>query len=415
MTRRADVLVVGAGPAGTAAATTLARAGRDVVVVDKARFPRDKICGDGLTAGALPLLEELGVEPAMIPSWRVIDDVVIAPPQGRPRTFSFPRGRGTYAAAARRTELDAALVTGARAAGAEVHDGCPLLAARDDGDAVHARIEGLGEVSARYVVGADGMWSPLRKCMGVAVAGYRGESHAFRQYLRGVAAPAQRDLWVWFERDLLPGYAWSFPLGDGSVNIGFGIHRGGSVGVRDMAGIWRSLLGRPRLSAALGDQWETEGPHRAWPIPARVDRIPLTTGRALFVGDAAAASDPMTGEGIGQALETGQAAGRAIAAAGPHGVETATAAYERELRRGLARDNRLADAMVPLLGRPRRAGLAVGLAGATPWTRRNFVRWMFEDYPRAMVATPHRWHRGMFTGPGSYRSAHPQPSRTLDA
>lgn len=403
MTRRADVLVVGAGPAGTAAAATLARAGRDVVVIDKARFPRDKICGDGLTAGALPLLEELGVDPGSLPSWRRIDDVVVAPPHGRPETFAFPRGRGTYAAAARRIELDAALVDAARAAGAEVHDGCALRRATDEGDQIRAEVDGLGEVTAPFAIGADGMWSPLRKCMGVAVPGYRGESHAFRQYLRGVAPPAQRDLWVWFEPDLLPGYAWSFPLGDGSANVGFGIHRGGALTVQDMAGIWRSLLRRPRLAEALGDDWEPEGPHRAWPIPARIDRIPLTAGRTLFVGDAAAASDPMTGEGIGQALETGMAAARAILDAGPHGAGGAAAAYEREVRRGLARDNRLAQVMLGLLRHRRGAQAGVRLAGATPWTRRNFVRWMFEDYPRAVIATPHRWHREVFTGPGSYR------------
>ncbi|WCO65826.1 geranylgeranyl reductase family protein [Iamia majanohamensis] len=403
MTRRADVLVVGAGPAGCAAAATLARAGRDAVVVDKARFPRDKVCGDGLTAGALPLLEELGVDPASIPSWQRVDDVVVAPPRGRPTTFSFPRDRGTYAAAARRVELDAAVVDAARAAGAEVHDGCALESARQDDALVRATVRGLGEVTAPYVVGADGMWSPLRKCMGVALPGYRGESHAFRQYLRGVASPARRDLWVWFEPDLLPGYAWSFPLGDGAVNVGFGIHRGGRVTVREMAEVWRSLLRRPRLAAVLGDDWEAEGPHRAWPIPARVDRIPLTAGRALFVGDAAAATDPMTGEGIGQALETGMAAARAVLAAGPGAPDTATAAYEREVRRGLARDNQLAASMLRLLRHRRGAELGVRLAGATPWTRRNFARWMFEDYPRAVLATPHRWHRGVLTGPGSYR------------
>jgi flavin-dependent dehydrogenase len=240
--------------------------------------------------------------------------------------------------------------------------------------------------------------------LGVAVPGYRGESHAFRQYLRGVAEPARRDLWVWFEPDLLPGYAWSFPLADGSVNVGFGVHRGGRIGIQQMAEVWRDLLRRPRLAAVLGDDWEAEGPHRAWPIPARVDRIALTTGRALFVGDAAAASDPMSGEGIGQALSTGMAAARAIIAAGPHAPERAGRRYEREVHRGLARDNRMAERLVGLLRAERSAELAVRLAGATPWTRRNFVRWLFEDYPRALLLTPHRWHRGMFTGPGSYRS-----------
>ncbi len=97
------------------------------------------------------------------------------------------------------------------------------------------------------------------------------------------------------------------------------------------------------------------------------------------------------------------AAARAVLAAGPERPADATAAYEREVARGLARDNRLADAMLGLLRHRRGAQLGVRLAGATPWTRRNFARWMFEDYPRAVLATPHRWHREVLTGPGSYR------------
>src|SRR5918992_4654381 len=98
----ADVVVVGGGPAGSAAATVLARAGRDVVVVDKARFPRDKTCGDGLTTSALRLLEELGLDPGAVPSWQRVDDVVIRSPSGRQVTLPLPRHQGTYAAVARR-------------------------------------------------------------------------------------------------------------------------------------------------------------------------------------------------------------------------------------------------------------------------------------------------------------------------
>src|SRR6476659_9765628 len=98
----ADVAVVGGGPAGAAAAITLARAGRDVVVVDRATFPRDKCCGDGLTAGALRMLESLGLDPAAVASWQPVDDVVVRSPSGREVTFPLPRGHGTYAAVARR-------------------------------------------------------------------------------------------------------------------------------------------------------------------------------------------------------------------------------------------------------------------------------------------------------------------------
>src|SRR5215218_8628619 len=108
--RSVDVVVVGAGPAGTAAAITLARAGRDVVVVDKATFPRDKICGDGLTTAALRELEDLGLAPSDVASWQRVDDVVVRSPSGRTVRFPLPRDRGQYAVIARRADLDAALV-----------------------------------------------------------------------------------------------------------------------------------------------------------------------------------------------------------------------------------------------------------------------------------------------------------------
>ena len=158
----------------------------------------------------------------------------------------------------------------------------------------------------------------MRKHLGVATPGYRGEWHAFRQYFTDVGPRASEELFVWFEPDLLPGYAWSFPLPDGRANVGFGIQRdGGKVArVQDMGPLWPQLLARPHIAAVLGPDARPESPHRAWPIPARVDDIVLATRRTLFVGDAAAATDPMTGEGIGQALLTGVLAAEAIEAGG---------------------------------------------------------------------------------------------------
>ena len=187
------------------------------------------------------------------------------------------------------------------------------------------------------MVAADGMWSPVRKAVGAGVPGYRGEWHAFRQYARNVTGPAAERLIVWFEPDLLPGYAWSFPLPGNRVNIGFGVLRDGERKVRDMAELWRDLLARPHVVEALGDAFELEGRHTAWPIPARIDDIALTHGRVLFVGDAAAATDVMTGEGIGQALLTGRLAAEAIVAAGALAPDAARAMYEHQVARRAVR------------------------------------------------------------------------------
>jgi geranylgeranyl reductase family protein len=392
-----ETVIIGAGPAGTTAATLLARAGRDVLVVDKATFPRDKCCGDGLTALALRELESLGLEPGTVDSWRVVDEVVIRGPGGKERRYRLPDGPGYHAAVARRMDLDQALVDLATRAGARIEQGCALTSATAHENGVDLAVEGLGTITARNVIGADGMWSPLRKALGLKVDGYRGEWHAFRQYFENVSPRAGNELIVWFEKDLLPGYAWSFPLADGRANIGFGIQRGGSHTVGDMKELWPDLLSRPHVREVLGPDARPEDPHKAWPIPARVGRVPLVGPHTLFVGDAAAVTDPMTGEGIGQAILTGRLAAEAIMSG-----QDPMAHYERHARRDLVADDRMARVLIPMLARPWMARGALKLTGATDWTRRNFARWMFEDYPRAMIATPRRWHRGMFTGRGAY-------------
>lgn len=405
----ADVAVVGGGPAGAAAAITLARGGREVVLVDRARFPRDKCCGDGLTTGALRRLEELGLQPRAVASWTPVDDVWVRGPSGRTIAFPFPRGEGTFAAVARRADLDAALLDVARASGVKVFDGHAMKAFSwsDEAGLVELDVEGIGSVAARYAVGADGMWSPLRKALGVgAEPGYLGEWHAFRQYFCGVSKAAASQLWVWFEPDFLPGYAWSFPLGSGRANVGFGIQREAGAPTRSMAEQWRELLERPHLRAVLGEGAVPEAPHKAWPIPARLERTSLAGagGRVLFAGDSARGTDPMTGEGIGQALEMGILAGRSILTAGAGDPERAATSYERAVRSGLGVDNRLAG-LLSRHGIAHRKGVrsALWLAGTNEWTRRNFARWLFEDYPRALVLTPHRWRRGALGQAGAYR------------
>ena len=166
----------------------------------------------------------------------------------------------------------------ARAAGAKVADGHGLTGARAVAGGVELDVDGLGTVSTTHVIGADGAWSPLRHALGANQPGYLGDWHAFRQYFSGVG-PAAAGLWVWFEPDLLPGYAWSFPLPGGRANVGFGILRDAGIPVRDMKDLWPELLARPTVREVLGDGAEPEGVHKAWPIPARVDKRAADRGR----------------------------------------------------------------------------------------------------------------------------------------
>ena len=399
-----DVLVVGAGPAGTAAAIELRKSDRSVMVIDKAIFPRDKCCGDGLTTLALRELETLGLDPDDVEGWFDVGSAWLRSPSGREVEVPLPTS-GIYAAVAPRRDLDDALVRLALGRGADVRQG-HAFSSIDTGSADHidVNVEDLGTVRTRYVIAADGMWSPVRKAVGATIADYRGEWHAFRQYAGNVTGPAAERLIVWFEKDLLPGYAWSFPLPGNRANIGFGVLRDGSRRIQDMADLWRDLLARPHVADALGSGFELEGRHTAWPIPARVDEVPLSHGRVLFVGDAAAATDVMTGEGIGQALLTGRLAVQAIIAAGADASDSASARYEREAQRHLFADHRMSKRLGVVLKHPRGASAAIWIvANSGTSGRRNFARWMFEDEPRAIVTSPRRWHRDFFKQPGAYQ------------
>ncbi len=422
-----DVAVVGAGPAGSAAAITLRRLGLRVTLIDKAVFPRDKCCGDGLTTAALRRAEQLGLDPRSVPSWTPVGEAVVVAADGHRVALPLPADGTQYAASAKRFELDAALVDLARLAGADVVEGHAVkgveTVAHLDGDAgVAADLDDGCRIRARYLIAADGMWSPVRKVIsqrdgeggedwardgdynpGTRPSGYLGDWQAGRQYF-GRVGPQANKLWVWFEADMIPGYAWSFPLAGDCANVGYGVPRRPGQPLSELKGQRIDLLNRPEIADVLGPQAVAISPWKAWPIPARIaDTTPHALGgRVLFAGDAVRACDPMTGEGIAQAFETAEMAAQAIGAAGPRDPAAAGRRYERRLRWGLAVDDKLSRAFSAVLARDQGSSKALRLAETSDWLLRNFARWMFEDYPRAALATPHRWRPRMFSRPGAF-------------
>lgn len=404
-TSQCDILIVGAGPSGTAAAITAVRQGLKVVIIDKATFPRDKCCGDGLTTLALRELEKLGFDPTSVPSWQDVDAAWLRSPSGREVRLPMP-SNGKFAAVTPRIELDNALVVQARSEGVTIIEDCAYesMAVNSESVCVTFNLKSTPhQITASWVIAADGMWSPVRKSLGLSESGYLGEWHAFRQYANNVTGVANERLIVWFEEDLLPGYAWSFPLPNNRANIGFGVLRDGKRRIQDMKDVWTDLLQRPHIVEALGPDFVMEDRHTAWPIPARIDEAITGSGRVLFVGDAAMATDTLTGEGIGQALLSGSLAAEAIIQGGlPVEVRTT---YAQSVRHHLLADHRMSLRLSKILARRRGARGAIAIvAKSGNWGKRNFARWMFEDEPRAIALTPKRWHREMFRLKGPYQS-----------
>ena len=395
------VLIIGAGPSGTACAATLHRLGHEVVVVDKATFPRDKCCGDGLTTNALRILEGLNFDPSRVADWQTCSDVEMRSFSGRKIDLPLPSIGGQFAAIAPRAQFDHALVEHCRDMGVTIHEGCAFESiTHHDTNGISVRVENLGELTVDYVVAADGMWSPVRKSLGLSTPGYLGEWHAFRQYIGNVHGSANEKLHIWFDKDLLPGYAWSFPLPDNRVNFGFGILRTSDRSTKYMNDLWRDLLTRPYITETLGENFVPEDRHTAWPIPARIHDAVRSSGRVLFIGDAVCATDTLTGEGIGQALETGIAAGEAI-----HECNTAADvrnSYSHKIDSLLLADHRMSSVLSRMLTYPVVTRMVLALVDTNNWTRKNFVRWMFEDEARAVVFTPRRWHRRFLARPGAY-------------
>jgi flavin-dependent dehydrogenase len=196
--------------------------------------------------------------------------------------------------------------------------------------------------------------------------------------------------------------------------VGFGILRGNKNSPAEMKAQWLSLLSRPHVRAALGEDAVMVDRVTAWPIPARVTGATLTSPRVSYVGDAACVTDALTGEGIGQALLSGKLAAAAIAGCEPGDPLGPGRQYERSMRKHFFADHRMSIALGRILAHPLGARGALRVAALNDWTRRNFARWMFEDEPRSIVTTPGRWHRSFLKRPGAYVGFNAVRGRAID-
>jgi geranylgeranyl reductase family protein len=361
---RFDVVVVGAGPAGSIAALVLARGGARVALVDKARFPRDKACGDLIGPRGVQLLADLGV---VLPGSARVGDMVVVGPTGR--RVRLPCAPGLtypgYGLAVRRTALDASLRDAAVAAGAVPitgRVGDPLVGP----DGVEGFALGNGqEVRGGAVVGADGATSAVAAAAGLVDRARALWGFAVRTYLGGPVPLPVIAFWEPEPWSAVPGYGWVFPGPDGQANAGIGVgtlgdRTKGKDAARLLPGFLRHLEGLGLLAGTSGPG----GPGQSgavlggWLKMGMVGTRPAS-GRVLLVGDAAGLVNPLQGEGISQALRSGWAAATALLATGGE-PRTAGARYRAWLRAEHLPYQRITAAMQALLLPRPRAVSAVG-------------------------------------------------------
>ncbi|MFJ2218031.1 geranylgeranyl reductase family protein [Streptomyces sp. NPDC101062] len=369
----AEVIVVGAGPAGSAAACHLARAGVDVLLLEKSHFPREKVCGDGLTPRAVHQLIRMGVD-INAPGWMRSRGMRWVAGSHRvhiewPSLGSYP----DFGLSRSRHDFDDILARHAAAAGARLHHGVRVTHPVLDRS---GRVIGVSGVSvpagpkkakepdeptvyrAPIVIAADGASARLALALGVQRDKNRQLATAARRYYRSPERSQDEYLELWADLRLpgtdryLPGYGWIFPMGDGRVNVGLGAlphRRYGKVELRTALDEW---LARTPYAWGLREE-NAEGPVRSAALPMGFNRHPLYTRGLLLVGDAGGMISPWNGEGIAQALEAGEVAAgsAALALALPQGPkrERVLLNYPVEMTRRWGRYYRLGNTVADLV------------------------------------------------------------------
>ena len=365
----ADVIVVGAGPGGSTAAYHLAQAGLEVLLLEKSAFPREKVCGDGLTPRAVRSLLRMGIDTSPEAGWLRNHGLRIYGGGMRlelpwPDLAAFPG----YGLVRPRTDFDELLARTAQKAGARLHEHTtvtgPVLDERTGRVVgVTATQEG-NEISyaAPLVVCADGNSSRFSLALGLPKRDDRPMGVAVRRYYR---SPRHDDDWLesWLElwdgedrNKLLPGYGWIFGMGDGTSNVGLGVLNTsaafGNVDYRDLLRRWLS---------AMPEEWgfvedNATAPIRGSALPMGFNRTPQYDRGVLLVGDAGGMVNPFNGEGIAYAMESGEFAAEVViqALGRPEGVtrERALAAYPQMLRDAWGGYFTIARLFVTAIGHP---------------------------------------------------------------
>jgi menaquinone-9 beta-reductase len=321
--RERDVIISGAGPAGATTATLLAQKGYDVLMLDRYDFPRDKACGDGIPAGAIEIMVKLGMKNKIDKAvergeFYRVDSVRILSPKGKMLRAPLVEGKeGGRSYVAPRYYFDAVIQQQAVESGAEFKQGLVKEPLIEDGRVVGVQAQFNGsvkELRSKVVVGADGVTSAIARGLR-PVERQHNDVHravALRAYITDLEE-IEREVEFYLYDEVLPGYAWIFPAGNGKSNIGLGmrldVFRKGGHNLKDML---RDFLELPQIKPRLMRGGEVEKV-KIWQLNfGSQKKLQHSFDGALLVGDAAGFINPLTGGGIHNALISSNLAGQAI-------------------------------------------------------------------------------------------------------
>jgi geranylgeranyl reductase family protein len=363
----ADVIIVGAGPGGATTATYLARAGLDVLLLEKTIFPREKVCGDGLTPRAVKQLINLGIDTSESAGWLHNKGLRIVGGGHRleipwPDLATFPE----YGLVRPRADFDELLARTAAAAGARLHENTPVSGPIIDdrtgrviGVVARAKGEQPREFRAPVVIAADGSSSRLALSVGREKRDDRPIGVAVRTYYK---SPRDKDEWLeswlelWDGTDLLPGYGWIFGMGDGTCNVGLGILNTSDAFQKvDYKSLLAKWLDQTPEEWGFRDVNRTQEVRGA-ALPMGFNRQPHYERGLLLVGDAGGMVNPFNGEGISYAMESGALAAEIVAQAHARGsavaMEHALQGYAAALKSTYGGYYTLGRWFVDLIGHP---------------------------------------------------------------